>query len=69
MKIRNVGKLAAYAKAPKGTYLMLHPIKGAKRMVFWRGLKTFATKRNGARLGAVVALPLAVAAVRGLVRR
>lgn len=69
MKLRNVGKLAAYAKAPKGTYMLLHPIKGTKRVVFWRGLKTFATKRNGARLGAVVAAPLAFAAIRGLVKR
>jgi hypothetical protein len=69
MRIRTVGKLAAYAKAPKSTYALLHPIKGARRAIFLRGLKTLVTKRNGARLGAAVALPLAVAAIRGMVRR
>lgn len=69
MKMRNVGKLAAYAKSPKNTYMLLHPIKGTKRAIFMRGLKSYATKANGARLGAVVAVPLAIAALRGLVRR
>ena len=57
-------KGAAFVKAPKKTYMLLHPIRGAKRSIFLRGLGTFVTPRNGAKLGAAVALPLAWLAAR-----
>lgn len=63
-KVAKVAKTAAFVKAPKKTYMMLHPIRGAKRAIFLRGLGTFVTPRNGAKLGALLALPLAFFAAR-----
>lgn len=63
-RLAKVAKTAAFAKAPKKTYMMLHPLRGAKRAIFLRGLGTYVTPGNGAKLGALVALPLAFLAAR-----
>lgn len=63
-KVAKVMKTAAFVKAPKKTYMTLHPIKGMKRAIFLRGLGTYVTPRNGVKLGALIAAPLAFFAVR-----
>lgn len=60
-----VVKAAAFAKAPKKTYMWLHPIRARKQATFMRGLGTYVTPGNGARLGLLAALPLAWFALRG----
>ena len=68
-RIAKFAKTAAYARAPRKTYMMMHPIRGARRAIFLRGLRSFVTPRNGARAGAVLAaVPLAVLAARSVRR-
>jgi hypothetical protein len=52
-------------RAPKATFLMRHPVKGAKALVATKGAKGLVTTRAGAALGALVAVPVGYAAWRG----
>lgn len=67
--IAKLAKTAAYVRAPRRTYTMMHPIRGARRAILLRGLRTYVTPANGVRAGAVLAaVPLAVMAARSLRR-
>lgn len=62
--LNKLATLTAFAKAPRATYMLRHPLRGTKRIIFLRGLRSMITPRAGATLGAAVAIPLAVRAVR-----
>jgi hypothetical protein len=61
--------LTSFVKRIRTPKLLKHPIKGAKRAIFWRGVKGLVMTRTGAAVGAAVAVPLAVIAVKGVARR
>ena len=60
----SMAKLFGYAKAPKATYMLRHPIKGTKALIAVEGAKGLVTTRAGAALGGMVALPLGMVAWR-----
>lgn len=68
-RLANIVKAAAFVKAPRKAYFAMHPVKYVKRSIFLRGLRSFVTPSNGARLGAVLAVPAAIFAVRNITRR
>ncbi|MEX0891040.1 MAG: hypothetical protein WEB88_02640 [Gemmatimonadota bacterium] len=50
--LRNIAKAAAYAKAPKATFAVLHPFKAVKYgILLWTARKLFSggNGRSGAR--------------------
>ena len=59
-----LAKLVGYAKAPKATYMVRHPIKGTKALIAVKGVKGLVTTRAGAVLGGMVAVPLGLMALR-----
>lgn len=61
--------LTSFVKKIRTPKLLKHPIKGAKRAIFWRGVKGLVMTRTGAAVGAAVAVPIAVLAARGVARR
>lgn len=64
--IGRIAKVIGYAKAPKATFMLRHPVKGTKTLLAVKGAKGLVTTRAGAALGAMVAVPLTLAAMRGL---
>ncbi|MEX1257426.1 MAG: hypothetical protein WEG36_07400 [Gemmatimonadota bacterium] len=62
-----IGKIAtalAYAKAPKTTFMVKHPVKGTKAFVFAKGLQAIFTKRTVLALGTVAMVPVAAVAYK-----
>ncbi len=56
-----IGKLATligYTKAPKTTFVVRHPVKGAKALVAAKGAKALLTTRSGLALSALIAVPV-----------
>lgn len=64
--LKKIATALGYAKAPKATYVMKHPVKGTKALLLAKGAKGLVTTRAGAVLGAAVAVPLGYLAARGL---
>lgn len=60
--LARIGALFGYAKAPKATFMLLHPVKGTKALIASRGVRGIATTRAGATLAGMVAVPVGVAA-------
>lgn len=58
--IRRIATLIGYTKAPKATFMLKHPVAGARALVAAKGLKALFTTRAGAVLGAMVAIPVAL---------
>lgn len=58
--IGTIAKWLGYTKAPKATYVMRHPVKGAKMMAAARGGKWALKGRTGIALGALLAIPLGI---------
>lgn len=55
---------ALYAKAPKTTFLLRHPVKGMKAIVFARGIKSLVPKGTAMALGAAAMVPVAAVAYK-----
>jgi hypothetical protein len=66
--MRKIARALGYAKAPKASYVMKHPVKGAKALVACYTSRSLLKGRTGLALGAAVALPLAYMAVRRVQR-
>jgi hypothetical protein len=64
MMLSRIAKLVGYAKAPKATYMVRHPIKGTKALIAVKGAKGLFTTRAGAALAGMVAIPVGVMALR-----
>lgn len=64
--IGKLAKMVGYAKAPKATYMLRHPVRGTKTLLAAKGAKGLLTTRAGAALGALVAVPFTLVAMRGL---
>ena len=62
--IRKIAAALGYAKAPKASYVMKHPVKGTKALIASYTGRSLLRGRTGLALGAAVALPLAYMAVR-----
>jgi hypothetical protein len=58
--IAKIAKFVGYRKAPKATFMALHPVKGTTALVAAKGMKGLVTTRSGAVLGAMVAAPVGV---------
>jgi hypothetical protein len=56
--IARIAKFVGYTKAPKPTFMALHPVKGTTALVAAKGIKGLVTTRSGAVLGAMVAAPV-----------
>lgn len=62
-----VGKLATligYRRAPKATFMIKHPVKGAKLLVAAKGAKALVTTRPGLALSAMLIVPMGLLARR-----
>lgn len=64
--LKKIATMIGYAKAPKATFVVKHPVKGTKALLAAKGAKGLLTTRAGATLGALVALPLTLLAVKGM---
>jgi hypothetical protein len=64
--IRKIATALGYAKAPKPSYVLKHPVKGAKALMASYGSRSVFKGHTGLALGTAVALPLAYLAVRRL---
>lgn len=62
--LKKIATLVGYAKAPKTTFVMKHPIRGTKALVAAKGIKGLVTTRAGAALGAMVLVPVGLVAFR-----
>ncbi len=51
--------LIGYTKAPKATYMVRHPVKGAKLLIAAKGAKALVTTRPGLALSALLVAPVA----------
>jgi ABC-type nitrate/sulfonate/bicarbonate transport system permease component len=62
--MRKIAAALGYAKAPRPSYVMKHPVKGTRALIAsYRG-RSLLSGRTGLALGVAVALPLAYLAVR-----
>lgn len=59
-----IATLVGYAKAPRRTFLLKNPKKGVKTLLTAKGAKAAVKSPVAAVLGAAVAVPLTVMAVR-----
>lgn len=59
-----IAALVGYAKAPKATFMLRHPVKGTKALVAAKGAKGLVTTRAGAMLAGMVAVPVGLMALR-----
>ncbi len=64
--LKRIATVFGYAKAPKATFMMKHPVKGTKALLAAKGAKALVTTRAGAMVSAAVALPIGFFAVRKL---
>ena len=62
--LRSIAKFLGYAKAPKATFILRHPISGTKALLAAKGAKGLFTTRAGATLAGMVAIPVGVMALR-----
>jgi hypothetical protein len=66
--LKNVAKLLGYAKAPKASFMIMHPVKGTKALVAAKGIRGLVTSRAGATLAGMLIVPIGLAALRARVR-
>ena len=66
--LRKIATLVGYSKAPRATFLIRHPVKGAKALVAAKGMKAVAKSRMGAALGVLVLVPVGMLALRARAR-
>lgn len=66
--LNRIATLVGYARAPRTTFMLKHPVKGTKALIAAKGVKGLVTTRAGAALGAMVALPVTILALRNLNR-
>lgn len=67
-----LGKLTSllgYAKAPKTTYLLKHPIKGPKNLLALRGARSLLKTRGATIAAAAAGLAVGAAAIPMAIRR
>jgi hypothetical protein len=62
-------KLVGYAKAPKASFMLMHPVKGTKALVASKGIKGLITSRAGATLAGMVLVPIGLATLGARSRR
>jgi ABC-type nitrate/sulfonate/bicarbonate transport system permease component len=62
--MRKIATALGYAKAPKASYVLRHPVKGTKALIASYAGRSLLKGKTGMALGAAVALPLAYMAVR-----
>ena len=62
--MRKIATALGYAKAPKPTFVLRHPVKGTKALMACYRSRSMLKGRTGLALGAAVVLPLAYMAVR-----
>jgi hypothetical protein len=66
---KRVASLIGYAKAPKASFMLMHPVKGTKALVAAKGVKGLVTSRAGAALDGLVVVPVGLAALGARWRR
>jgi ABC-type nitrate/sulfonate/bicarbonate transport system permease component len=66
--MRKIATALGYAKAPKPSYVMKHPLDGAKALLACYTSRSLFRGRTGFVIGAAVALPIAYMAVRRTAR-
>jgi hypothetical protein len=67
--LRQVAKLVGYGKAPRASFMLMHPVKGTKALVASKGIKGLVTSRAGATLAGMVIVPIGLAALGARSRR
>jgi hypothetical protein len=67
--LKRVAKLVGYSKAPKASFMLMHPVKGTKALVAAKGVKGLVTSRAGAALAGMVIVPIGLAALGARARR
>ena len=66
--LKSVAKLVGYSKAPKASFLFMHPVRGTKALVAAKGIKGLVTSRAGATLAGMLIVPIGLAALRARAR-
>ncbi|MSR35853.1 MAG: hypothetical protein EXR95_04290 [Gemmatimonadetes bacterium] len=66
--MKKIANALGYAKAPTASYLMKHPVDGAKALLACYTRRSLLKGRTGFVIGAAVALPIAYMAVRRTAR-
>ena len=67
--LANIAKVVGYSRAPKATFMLMHPVKGTKALVASKGIKGLVTSRAGAALAGLVIVPLGLIALGARARR
>lgn len=67
--LTKVAKLVGYTKAPKASFMFMHPVKGTKALIASKGIKGLVTSRAGAALAGLVVVPVGLAALGARSRR
>ena len=67
--LANIAKVVGYSRAPKATFMLMHPVKGTKALVASKGIKGLVTSRAGATLAGLVIVPLGLIALGARARR
>jgi hypothetical protein len=67
--LANIAKVVGYSKAPKATFMLMHPVKGTKALVASKGIKGLVTSRAGAALAGLVIVPIGLIALGARARR
>jgi hypothetical protein len=67
--LKSVAKLVGYSKAPKASFMLMHPVRGTKALVAAKGVKGLVTSRAGAALAGMVIVPIGLAALGARARR
>ena len=67
--LANIAKVVGYSRAPKATFMLMHPVKGTKALVASKGIKGLVTSRAGAALAGLVIVPIGLLALGARARR
>jgi hypothetical protein len=67
--LKTVAKVIGYSKAPKASFMLMHPVKGTKALIAAKGMKGLVTSRAGATLAGLVIVPIGLAALSNRMRR
>ena len=67
--LANIAKVVGYSRAPKATFMLMHPVKGTKALVASKGIKGLVTSRAGAALAGLLIVPIGLIALGARARR
>jgi hypothetical protein len=67
--LKHVAKLVGYSKAPKASFMLMHPVRGTKALLASKGVKGLVTSRAGATLAGMVIVPIGLATLGARSRR